>query len=187
MKYSRFEDLPVWKAAARLFVNIDTLCDDTEINRRGDLADQLHRATLSISNNLAEGFEEGTTQQLLTYVYHAKGSAGEVRSMLQVMLGTPRFTHLKSQVSSLRSQAESISRQLAGFADALQNSEHEGHRYLTEAEREAAQKRIRVQALNDKIAGIMAEVLAKQTADRDLPAQEPLSDASAAKASAGIT
>src|SRR5262249_54517292 len=126
MKYNRFEDLPVWKAGARLFVRIDRLCEDAEVCRRGDVADQIHRAALSITNNIAEGFEQGTTQQLITHLYHARGSAGEVRSILQELLGIPRFQHLKSEISDLRSQIESISRQLRAFADALQNSDIDG-------------------------------------------------------------
>ena len=98
MKYKRFEDPPVWNAGARFFVRIDGLCESSELNRRGDIADQLHRAALSITNNIAEGFEQGTTQQFIKHLYHAKGSAGEVRSILQELLGIPRFHAMKSEV-----------------------------------------------------------------------------------------
>ncbi len=46
------------------------------------LQDQLEGAALSVSNNIAEGFERGTTNELLAFIYIARGSAGEVRSML---------------------------------------------------------------------------------------------------------
>jgi len=46
------------------------------------LRDQIERAALSVSNNVAEGFERGTTNELLMFIYIARGSAGEVRSML---------------------------------------------------------------------------------------------------------
>lgn len=48
--------------------------------------DQLDRAALSVSNNIAEGFERGTTNELLAFIYIARGSAGEVRSMLTLKL-----------------------------------------------------------------------------------------------------
>lgn len=156
MKYSRFEDLPVWKEAARLFVAVDALCVDTQVRLRGDLGDQLHRAALSVSNNIAEGFEEGTTQQLLTYLYHARGSAGEVRSMLQMMMGLDRLKHLKSEISNLRSQAESVSRQLRAFADAVQNSPFEGQRYLTQEAKDAHERSVRREAFIAHLAEVTA-------------------------------
>ena len=45
----------------------------------------MDRAALSVSNNIAEGFERGTTNELLQFIYIARGSAGEVRSMLALI------------------------------------------------------------------------------------------------------
>lgn len=42
------------------------------------------RATLSISNNIAEGFERETAKEFTRFLYIARGSAGEVRSMLYI-------------------------------------------------------------------------------------------------------
>src|SRR5262245_45186397 len=89
------------------------------IKGQGSLRDQLERAAVSVSNNIAEGFERGTTQELITFLYIARGSAGEVRSMLLLLTRMPKFSDLKSQISNLRSRAESISRQLRAWADSL--------------------------------------------------------------------
>lgn len=170
MKCQRFEDLPVWKEGVRFFVRIDALCDDKELNRRGDIADQIHRAALSITNNIAEGFEQGSTQQFITHLYHAKGSAGEVRSILQELLAIPRFAHLKFEISNLRSQAEGISRELNGLADSLQNTEFEGHRYLTDDVREQAARKASRQAFEMRLAEMMArarEARESRTHERD--------------------
>jgi len=51
-----------------------------------------------VSNNIAEGFERGTTHELLASIYIARGSAGEVRSMLCFLERRPRFVNLKFQV-----------------------------------------------------------------------------------------
>jgi four helix bundle protein len=48
--------------------------------------DQIQRAAISVMSNIAEGFERGTTQEFLNYLYIAKGSAGEVRSQLYAAL-----------------------------------------------------------------------------------------------------
>ena len=40
------------------------------------------RAVISISNNIAEGNERGSNRDFIKFLYYAKWSAGEVRSML---------------------------------------------------------------------------------------------------------
>src|SRR5262245_13029471 len=135
MKYERFEDLPVWKDAIELAVQVYALTADETFKGQASLRDQLERAAVSVSNNIAEGFERGTTQELITFLYIARGSAGEVRSMLLLLDRMPKFSNLKSQISNLRSRAESISRQLRAWADSLQNSEIKGQRYLNEKTR----------------------------------------------------
>jgi four helix bundle protein len=82
MTYERFEDLPVWNAAQHLGVDIFALVNHRCFSGQGDLRDQLQRASLSISNNIAEGFERGTTSELICFLYYARGSAGETRSSL---------------------------------------------------------------------------------------------------------
>src|SRR5688572_10613868 len=117
MKYARFEELPVWQAAIQLAVQVYRLTALPDFRGHGSLRDQIERATVSISNNIAEGFERGTTQELLTFLYIARGSAGEVRSMLCLLERLPAFTNLKSEISNLRSHVEGVSRQLRGWAD----------------------------------------------------------------------
>jgi four helix bundle protein len=104
----------------------------------GDLKNQMERSSLSISKNIAEGFERGTTQELLTFIYIARGSGGELRSMLLFLERLPTFDDLKSEISNLKFSAESDSRQLRSWADSLQNSDIKGQRYLTDKTRRAA-------------------------------------------------
>jgi four helix bundle protein len=67
--------LPVWKAAIEFAVRVYALTAREEFKGHGSLRDQLERAAVSISNNISEGFERGTTQELLTFIYIARGSA----------------------------------------------------------------------------------------------------------------
>jgi four helix bundle protein len=97
-----------------------------------------------ISNNIAEGFERGTTQETLTFLYIAKGSCGETRSVLclcERMFAVLNQSHddLRSEISDLKSSAESISRQLRAWCNSLQNSGIRGQRYLTDGSRRAEQ------------------------------------------------
>ncbi len=148
MKYERFEQLPVWQAAIELAGSVYRLSRRPPLRRERSLRDQIERAAVSVSNNIAEGFERGTTQELLTFLYIARGSAGEVRSMLCLLETLPEFGDLKSEISDLKLKAESVSRQLHGWADSLQNSKISGHRYLTEkARREDKSRRDREEFL----------------------------------------
>ncbi len=142
MTYERFEDLPVWQVAAELYERVDDFLTAAPPRLSRSFRDQLERAALSVSNNIAEGFERGTTNELLAFIYIARGSAGEVRSMLILLDRRPWLpADLKSQISKLRYLAESCSRQLRGWADALQNSTIAGPRHLNEHTRTQFQKR----------------------------------------------
>jgi four helix bundle protein len=135
MKYERFEDLPVWKEAMNLAVLVYALTRDPFFAGPGDLCSQLRRAALSISNNTAEGFERGSTAELIAFLYIARGSAGEVRSMLHFIERFPEAAHLRSQISNPKSIAESCSRQIRAWADHLQNTDIKGQRHLNDQTR----------------------------------------------------
>jgi four helix bundle protein len=141
MKYSRFEELPVWQAASSLALRILALGEQLALRRRRSLRDQIERAALSILNNITEGFERGTTPELLAFLYIARGSAGEVRSMLGLMEQMPAFGDLRSEISDLKSLSENISRQLHGWAQKLKDSGIKGPRYLTSKVRQDVRDR----------------------------------------------
>lgn len=151
VKYSRFEQLPVWQVAIELSRRVDGLVKHRPFRRPGDLADQLARAALSVSNNIAEGFERGTTNELLMHLYIARGSAGEVRSMLRWCEGHGDFIDLSRELAELISRAESCSRQLRKWADSLQNSDIPGQRHLNDRSRAAFQQRKQTEAFMEKL------------------------------------
>ncbi len=132
MKYKRFEDLPVWQAAIELARRTYAFTSHDAFRRHAGLRDQLERATLSISNNVAEGFERGSTNELLAFLYIARGSAGEVRSMHCLLERVSEFSPLKSEICDMRSAAENISRQLYGWIEQLKNAGITGQRHLND-------------------------------------------------------
>src|SRR2546423_9230689 len=89
MTYERFEDVPVWQKAAQLYEAAEELLETHNFGGTRGFRDQLDRAALSVSNNIAEGFERGTTNELLAFIYIARGSAGELRSMLCLLRRRP--------------------------------------------------------------------------------------------------
>ncbi|HUS47047.1 MAG TPA: four helix bundle protein [Phycisphaerae bacterium] len=68
MKYERFEQLPVWQDAMSLAEKIYALTGRRAFATLRELRDQIRRAALSVSNNIAEGFERGTTAELLSFL-----------------------------------------------------------------------------------------------------------------------
>lgn len=132
MNYRRFEDLPVWNAAIDLAVEIYALTDSIHFRRRRSLKDQIERAAVSVSNNIAEGFERGTNNELLAFLYISRGSAGEVRSMLCLLERIPAFRSLNSEIEVIKKRAESCSRQLKAWAQSLQNSKFRGERHVNQ-------------------------------------------------------
>lgn len=140
MKYNRFEELPVWKAAIELAVGVFKLTSRPIFRRYYSVRNQLERSAMSVSNNIAEGFERGTTQELLTFLYIARGSSGETRSALYLCECLEGFGDLKFEISNLKSKAEEVSRQLRAWAGSLQNSDVRGQRYLTDKTRRASQE-----------------------------------------------
>jgi len=86
MKIQRFEDLEAWQIARELTNQIYTITKKESIRRDYGFVDQIRRAVISIMNNIAEGFERGSNKDFVKFLFIARGSAGEVLSMLYVGL-----------------------------------------------------------------------------------------------------
>lgn len=142
MRYQRFDELPVWRAAIDLGRGVYTLTDNKAFRRRYSLRDQIERSAVSVSNNIAEGFERGTNQELLTFLYIARGSVGEVLSMLILLEGMTPFRDLGAEFKKLESATESISKQLGAWIQSIKSSDFKGQRYVTESVRRQ-EKRVR--------------------------------------------
>ena len=84
-KIQRFEDLEVWKEAVKMGVLIYKLTEEGKMAKDFSARDQLRRAVISVSNNIAEGFEYNNNKSFIRFLMYAKGSAGEVRSQLFVL------------------------------------------------------------------------------------------------------
>lgn len=136
MKYSRFEDFPVWKAAIEFALNVFDFTNRADLKGLGDTKNQLERAALSISNNIAEGFERDTTADLIYFLYVARGSAGESRSILRMCEGLRKFSDLRSEISNLINRAFNISKQLHGWIESLKKTDIKGVKFLTNKTRQ---------------------------------------------------
>ena len=86
MKVKSFEDMQVWQDARVFVKSIYELTASDVFKKDYGLKDQIQRAAVSIMNNISEGFERDNNKEFMNFLGYAKGSAGEVRSMLYVAL-----------------------------------------------------------------------------------------------------
>lgn len=109
-----FEDSRVWNEAKDFALDIYRnfiSCKDYSFR------DQIQRASISISNNIAEGFERGTNPELSRFLYIAKGSAAETRSMLHIAKELRYITDRTYQ--DLIETSFTISKMLSAFIKTL--------------------------------------------------------------------
>ncbi|MDO5616926.1 MAG: four helix bundle protein [Cruoricaptor ignavus] len=81
-----FERFPIYQKTVNFTVQIFQLLEKEQFRKEYAIVDQLKRATLSISNNIAEGSEYNSNKQFVRFLWIAKGSCAEVRNLLQILL-----------------------------------------------------------------------------------------------------
>jgi four helix bundle protein len=115
MTAKRFEDLRIWQQA-RSQANLvyDSFGHDTPAGRDYGFRDQIQRCAVSVMNNIAEGFERRTDQDFARFLNIAKGSNGEVRSMLY--LSEDRHYLTMEVAHQMRTFAESLSEGIEALA-----------------------------------------------------------------------
>ncbi|OGP70812.1 MAG: four helix bundle protein [Deltaproteobacteria bacterium RBG_13_58_19] len=119
-KVTSFEDLLVWQKGLEMVKQVYLISKVGELNRDFALRDQLRRAALSIPTNIAEGFERASRKEYLNFLNIAKGSAGEVRSLIRVCLELGYLDQEKYK--QLRNDILELSRFLSNHLKSLKRS-----------------------------------------------------------------
>ncbi|MFA7245169.1 MAG: four helix bundle protein [Candidatus Magasanikbacteria bacterium] len=114
MKIEKFEDIISWQKSKILVKDIYEVFKNC---RDFGFKDQIQRAGISIMNNIAEGFERRTNKELINFLYMAKGSCAEVRSMLYVALDLQYIN--KNKFDEWYKLTDDISRLISGFIKTL--------------------------------------------------------------------
>ena len=120
-KYQRFEELPAWQAAAELYNRVLDLFEEPNMPVTSTYRNQMERAALSISNNIAEGFERSTTTELISFLSIGRGSAREVRSMVAVVKDRAKLARYAARLEEIGKLADSCVRQLNAWSMAVEN------------------------------------------------------------------
>lgn len=115
MKVLNFEDMKVWQDA-RLFVQKRL---QKMHNSKKSFKDQIQKASISLMNNIAEGYERHSNKELIKFLSYSKGSSGELRNMLYIALDLKYISQKEFQ--KLLEMNLSISKQLPNFIKYLKN------------------------------------------------------------------
>lgn len=116
-KIETFEDLLVWQKGMEIVKQIYQISTESNICKDFALRDQLKRAALSTPSNIAEGFERSSKKEYLNFLNYAKGSAGELRSLLLVASEIGCLDPIKH--NELRNSILEISRYLSNHIKSL--------------------------------------------------------------------
>ena len=124
MKIRTFEDLLVWQKA---------ITNTIEIYKRFHLVsdfgfkNQIQRASISISNNIAEGFERGSDRDFRRFLFIAQGSCSEVKSMIFIAVKLKYIS--QDEFDIIYAQLTEIGRMLFGLMKTLNSSEIRKYRF----------------------------------------------------------
>jgi len=112
-KITAFEDIEAWKKARKFTKTISQATNERNFDSDYDLKRQIRRASVSISSNIAEGFERNTDKEFRHFLFIAKASAGEVRSQLYLAYDLDYIEEQKFK--ELKHQILEISKLISGF------------------------------------------------------------------------
>lgn len=114
MRIQNFENVIAWQKGQQLYIELKK---DFSQSRDYSFNDQLFRAALSITNNIAEGFDRGSDKEFRQFLIISRGSCAEVRSMLHIASTDKKISH--SRYKELIVITTDISKLLTGFIKSL--------------------------------------------------------------------
>ena len=119
-KFNSFEEINSWQKSRIFNKKIYLATENSNFKKDFDFVRQIRRASLSISSNIAEGFERNTDKEFVYFLYVAKASAGEVRSQLYLAFDLEYI--IKEEFEMLLNLVTEISKLLSGFIKYLESS-----------------------------------------------------------------
>ncbi len=126
-KIERFEDIEGWKLGREATKMVYEATLSGNFNKDFALRDQIRRASISITSNIAEGFERDGDKEFINFLSIAKGSCGEVRSQLYAALDQNYITQQK--FDAIYNKLNEAGRTIGGFMRYLQQSDLKGTKF----------------------------------------------------------
>lgn len=126
-KVEKFEDLRIFVLARELNKLIYAITDRPAFYNDKRFTQQIHAATGSIMDNIAEGYERNSNKEFITFLYYAKGSCGEVRSQIIRAYDVNYIT--KEEAKDIYNRLSHLSSAIYKFISKLKTSIINGDRY----------------------------------------------------------
>ncbi len=124
---SDFKDLRVWQLANEICNTILAISKNTGLKNDFELKSQIDRASGSVADNIAEGFDRDGNKEFVHFLTIAKGSNAEVRSQLE-RIKQREYISLE-EFYELDNKTISLSKQLTSFINYLKSSAIKGTKF----------------------------------------------------------
>ena len=121
MNYKKFEELPCWQKSRELCKAIFKIINLKEFKKDYGLRDQIWRASGSVMDNIAEGFDDGSKKEFIRFLGYSRRSCGEVQS--QLFRASDCGYINDSQFEEIYEYASECRKQIKGFRKYLRNCE----------------------------------------------------------------
>jgi len=128
---TKFEDIEAWQKGRILKQDLYRLSRHGGFAKDFALRDQIRRAAMSVTANIAEGFERDGNREFIQFLSISKGSCGEVQDHLYTAMDEDYIT--KDDFERLYAQTAEVSRLIGGFMQYLKRSEIRGAKFRLQA------------------------------------------------------
>lgn len=130
---TRFEDIEAWQLGRELKRSVYAASKLGEFAKDYALKDQIRRAAMSITANIAEGFERDGNREFIQFLSTSKGSCGELQDHLYTALDESYLT--QAQFDALYAQATQVAGKTGAFMNYLRRTEIRGRKFSKPSER----------------------------------------------------
>lgn len=121
MLIKRFEDIEAWREARKLTIAIYKITDNAKFGKDWGMKDQIQRASVSVMNNIAEGFDSDTKTEFRRFLGIARRSCSEIQSILYIAVDLAYVE--KEEFNKFYEQAEKIRRMVTSFMKYLKETQ----------------------------------------------------------------
>ncbi|HWN95074.1 MAG TPA: four helix bundle protein [Methylomirabilota bacterium] len=125
---TRFEDIEAWQLGRELKQLVYKCSKTGEFARDFALKDQIRRAAMSITANIAEGFERDGNREFIQFLSISKGSCGELQDHLYTALDESYVT--QQQFDVLYRRATETARKVGAFMNYLNRTDIRGRKFV---------------------------------------------------------